>query len=583
MPDSHASALRPIVNLTIEVSPPMDVLVEAETGNRICATVEKEFAALFAQLGLPARPIVGIVLRPAGTANLPVVWPRLRVHGKQCRYPAGLPLLLFSYVFETHLRLVPEGDMLTQLLASPFEENSRLMEWFALIFLEAVKRRPSILLNEEVTNAYAVQMPASADDGWTKQLTLLQEILEIVLDQRISIADIVTVDRVLREHRAKGGSKLDTAERLITNLKPAIIEVRLHPDYLKSLTIGENDKGIFKTLREGLFHELGIKFPTFRFTPTSGLKPNSFSFTINHLAAAPRHGLLNNQALISASPADLGTMAAEAAINPANGNDASVVDTSFLSSLPATHAVWSPMGYLILCLAADLREHAASLINTEYTNSQLTLLEAAFPALTAAAFARYSLEDLTRLLRGFAAECLSIRDLRTVLGAALDFDCIHTDYRYIILDDRLPVSSLTSSPSHRELIAYVRMQMKRSVSYAQNRTKSLAVYVLSIEFEDHLHKRMLERDNSGNPGVAFSDAVGDAGRDALLEALRKEFNSTNPFGPMYPLLTTSEIRPWVKSLTSADFPRLSVLSYQELTADMQLQVIGRISPEVSHR
>jgi type III secretory pathway component EscV len=109
------------------------------------------------------------------------------------------------------------------------------------------------------------------------------------------------------------------------------------------------------------------------------------------------------------------------------------------------------------------------------------------------------------------------------------------------------------------------------------------VYVLSIEFEDHLHKRMLERDNSGNPGVAFSDAVGDAGRDALLEALRKEFNSTNPFGPMYPLLTTSEIRPWVKSLTSADFPRLSVLSYQELTADMQLQVIGRISPEVSHR
>ena len=42
------------------------------------------------------------------------------------------------------------------------------------------------------------------------------------------------------------------------------------------------------------------------------------------------------------------------------------------------------------------------------------------------------------------------------------------------------------------------------------------------------------------------------------------------------ILTSAEIRRYVRRLVEGEHPRLAVLSYQELSAETQLQPLGRI-------
>ena len=54
---------------------------------------------------------------------------------------------------------------------------------------------------------------------------------------------------------------------------------------------------------------------------------------------------------------------------------------------------------------------------------------------------RFSIEDLTRVLRALLAEKCSIRDLRSILEKILLFETIAFDtQKFIVVDDRLAVT-----------------------------------------------------------------------------------------------------------------------------------------------
>jgi len=546
--------VKPIVSVTVEVVAPFGALAATEHAEHIRLAVEKEFAALLSMLGLPARPVVYIGRPPEDTPETNTIWPQLRVNDKPCGYPDDLPLLAYGYVFSVPLRLAGRNEIASRLLEP--ESAERLQEWLALTLVEAVKRQPGILLNEEVAAAYAAEIAGGS---------VSEDVLKTVLDQHISLADVSTVTQVVRESESERG----LAEKLITALKPDTIEVCLPPDYLRSITIAGGDRGIFKTLTDGVFYETGVRFPRFRFVPAPDLKPNSFCFRINHLTTPARCGLAPDQSLINVLAAGLTHINAVPALNPANGNETSVVDTAH-SKMPGDPMVWSPMGYLILSLAAELRDKAHCLVDVQYTEAQLNTLGMVFPKLTNAVRERFPVEDVTRLLRALASEGVSLLDLRSILGAVLEFDYILVDSRYISLDDRLPISSPRSAPLDRDLVAYVRMQMKRGISHSHNRSGgTLGVYLLAGEFEDRLYKEM----GQSTAGDSYSSA------GVLVAELRRQFGNTNPLGVYYPMLTTAEVRPFVRSMVAADFPRWPILAYSELTTDIKVSPMETINPK----
>jgi type III secretion protein V len=100
----------------------------------------------------------------------------------------------------------------------------------------------------------------------------------------------------------------------------------------------------------------------------------------------------------------------------------------------------------------------------------------------------------------------------------------------------------------------------------------LIVYLLDPEIE-----RMLSPHPVLGTGEQRRTELAESARDKILEALRDEVGAY-PLSASAPvILTTIDVRPALRDLIAHEFPRLPVLAYQELSPEMNIQPIARIS------
>ncbi len=188
----------------------------------------------------------------------------------------------------------------------------------------------------------------------------------------------------------------------------------------------------------------------------------------------------------------------------------------------------------------------------------LEQLSQVYPALVAAARGRYRMEEITGVLRDLAAEGVSVRNLRLILETLLDYDRIPADASgYIVFDDRL-VSRSTGAAS---LTSFVRTGLKSYLSSKYAPARNLQVYILGSEIEKAI---------SGGEGAA---AMED---EALLATMRREILIPDASTPPV-LLTTTEMRPVVRQMISAEYPWLSVVAIEELLLDLNVEPLGRLT------
>jgi type III secretion protein V len=122
------------------------------------------------------------------------------------------------------------------------------------------------------------------------------------------------------------------------------------------------------------------------------------------------------------------------------------------------------------------------------------------------------------------------------------------------------------------LTEYVRSSMKRyiSVRYTGGRD-TLFVYLLDPEIEDVI-RGAIRRTSTGSflsldPAIAHD----------ILDAIRREIANVPPSAQKPVVITDMELRRFVRKMVELEFPTLSVLSYQELTPELNVQPVGRIS------
>jgi type III secretion protein V len=393
---------------------------------------------------------------------------------------------------------------------------------------------------------------------------------------KISIADKQIVMEILKEGLDKGEAQADITEDLIVALRPNVVEIQLTEATLRFLTSvdPENKVGKFSMMREGLFYESGARYPDFQFVPNEGFKPNSFAFKINHLTLLPRIGLSMNKYLVNdtCDRLELLNIKGVPAINPANGNECCVISSSDLNVAEQSgFTTWDAMGYLVLSLATGLKDENACFLNCETVNDHLYQLEAAFPALVRAASEKVSLEQITRVLRKLIAEEIGIRDLRLILEQMLDYDYIITNpAELIIFDDRLPTvvqPDETWLNDSTNLTSFVRTGMKRYISHKFKRGQNtLIVYLLDPAIEEMISAHQ----NRKTP-------LDEKSRDLILKAVRAEVEPSWKTTSTPTILTTVDVRPALREILVAEFPHLPVLAFKELSPDMQIQPIARIT------
>jgi type III secretion protein V len=585
----------PEVPLWIEIAPSLSETLDVANPltEAIRRDISRRVADLLVALGIPGTPAVQIRDLKANSIRSGEVL-RVYVNGMLCRYPDELLRLVYGYVNGNY----PDPGLdLPKILAGLSEippdrsgaadaDFQRKVEFLGLACANIIKMQPAALLGPEQVAAYIAILPSPPDKPDWQSLpffqdpNILRSILGEALNMKISIADHRAVTETLGQ--AHGRSTEDIIEDLIVALRPEQIEIQLPSEDLRRMTRDHVKDGpaMFPFLRDGLFEELGLNYPKFRFAVTEELKQGHFAFKINHLTTMPLIGLRPDQLLANDTPDRLSMQGidGEATINPATGHPASVINSDKKDLAEALGlTTWDQIGYLILSLAEALRKNSACFAHREAIQAQLNQLKLEFPALVSAVVDRFSIEQLTRILRALVAEEISIRNLRLILERLLEYDYGFSDsYRYLVLDDR-PTAYGQLNAARRDdldsLVSFLRAGMKRQIGnkYARG-SQTLVVYLLDQWFEQSVLGNQSPQAGEDRQTPPEDDLI-----DNILEAIRQEIAFLPLTAQRPSILTSIAVRPYLRRLIAAEFPRIPVVAYQEVAPDLNIQPVARIS------
>jgi type III secretory pathway component EscV len=552
----------PALAITFNLGPALsEVSANPSAEAQLRRSTEQAVAVLLETLGIPGRPHVDMLAEPKTDMDNHTALFDLTVNGKPCRFSNDLVLQAYSYVNGTPLapfeRLHTLPNWLSEdLAASTPAPEDRASALLSLVCREALTHQAGLLLGPAQAERYRADL-ALAD---TTPVERLLPILRRVVDLRISIADRATVARVLSNEFASNHSAEEAAEHLIAALRPAAIEVRIEPAYLRQLTLENVAKGaeMFPFMRDGLFVELGITLPDFHFVPDATLKPGAFAFTINHLRTLPLIGLPLDTILVNDTAERLRLMniAGTPTTNPATMQPGSLVERANKDMLEAAGlTTWDQMGYLILCCAAVLRRSGHVLVDRELADAMLKQLGRDFPELERLTRAYVALDALTVVLRALVAEELSIRNLRRILERLIEYEvCIDAD-----------------RPGER--VEFVRASLRNAIAHKYARgTKTLVVYLLDPEMEQALANYPTPEPTRRPP-----EGLGNALYVRLAGAVRNELRRLPPTAQLPVILTKDSLRAAVRATLAQEFPRLAVVSYADISPDQNIQPVARIS------
>jgi flagellar biosynthesis component FlhA len=191
---------------------------------------------------------------------------------------------------------------------------------------------------------------------------------------------------------------------------------------------------------------------------------------------------------------------------------------------------------------------------------------------------RWSLGEMTRVLRELLDGGLAIRDMRTVLERLRRFDTINADAdSETVFDERLPVDGpLPDTPlaRARELARFVREGMSDFIgSRFSFGTDTMVVYLLDPKFEQ-LALDAAPDDFEGDIERPEAEETLELLRDAIWEQL----SELPPAATTPVMLTSRRARTAIRRLIAPELPDLRVVRYSEIPADLNVMPVARIEP-----
>jgi len=334
--------------------------------------------------------------------------------------------------------------------------------------------------------------------------------------------------------------------------------------------------GMLSMMTDGLFYELGLVFRLPTILVDDALSPPWFRCEWNDLRLPPQRGMDDQSVLVNdtAERLRLLNIKGEEAVNPANGSECAIIDKSYQAiAQQAGLTTWDSRGYAVLALSATIRRAAAALVNRSLYDLYVLRLRDFSPDVVSSLEGAIEPDFVVQVLRGLLAEEITVRDLSSILQAILELRSIvnidsgeyilfapPTGGMFLDLHRKQPSELIPA-----DYVEFVRWSLKRYISHKYTRGQNtLIVYLITQDAEKLL---------------ARPDQLDFGAEAAILQAVRDELGSLPPTAQTPVILTASTVRRRLQRLVSTEFPRLAVLSYQELSPDMNIQPIARITPE----
>ncbi|MCK6545017.1 type III secretion system export apparatus subunit SctV [Myxococcota bacterium] len=351
---------------------------------------------------------------------------------------------------------------------------------------------------------------------------------------------------------------------LTDRLAPTVVPIGIDLDPVLSLALGFEDEEsddeaelvatYIPQLRDALYLETGVRFPGVRVRPhMKNLPESSFMVRINDVPVL-QDRLPGDHFLATAHPDKLVRLGitAQAVQHPVSKAKMSLItkeQKEVVESAGVT--VWNGSGMIALYVASVLRKRAKDFIGLQEVSDTIERLEKAYPALVKEVIPKVvTLSQLVSVLRRLVDEGVCIRDMKSIIEALGEFGTRDGDGLFLTEKVRAALGS----------------QLAHSYAGLENR---LAVLLLDPVIEEtiagsisqNMHGQVL----SMEPEICRS----------IVQTVAASLQPMVAKGKRPVILTSAEIRRFVRKLLETDLPQVAVLSYDELPSDLTVQPMGR--------
>ncbi|MDR2441943.1 MAG: type III secretion system export apparatus subunit SctV [Deltaproteobacteria bacterium] len=307
------------------------------------------------------------------------------------------------------------------------------------------------------------------------------------------------------------------------------------------------------SLRRSLYIDLGVPFPGINLRPNPQLEGLSYVVEINEIPLS--RGTLEKGCVLVRDTVEnlsLFNIKAKKGVDFIPGlpsvwvNDS---DVSFLTRAGVRHLDHGRIISYHISLA--LSRHASFFLGLQETKRLLDKMEERSPDLVRELTRLLPVQRLAELLQRLVQERISIRDLRSILEALIEWTPKEKD---VIM-----------------LVEHVRGALKRQISYSYSSGLNLMpAIILDPQVEEAIRKAI--RQTSAGSFLALAPDTAKAIMNSTRQAFQKY--QTREAKPV--LLASLDIRRYVRRLVENDFYDLAVLSYQEITPEITVQPLERI-------
>jgi type III secretion protein V len=306
-------------------------------------------------------------------------------------------------------------------------------------------------------------------------------------------------------------------------------------------------------LRRALYFDLGVPFPGINIRPNPGLDGLSYVLHLNEIPMS-RGKLEKGMSLVRDTAENLRMLGVEVKEGE--------------RFLPETDPLWVPDAQCarlvrvgITCmnharilayhLSLVLARHASSFLGLQETKYLLDRMEERSPDLVREATRLMPVQRIAEVFQRLVQEQVSIRDLRGILEALVEW-----------------------CPKEKDtvmLVEYVRTALKRQISYMYSRGQNMLPAILMEPGVEEIIRKSIRQTSAG----AFL-ALDPETTQRLMKAVNDAAGKYRT-GTQKPVLVVSmDIRRYVRRLIEGEHYELAVISYQEITPEISVQPINRI-------
>jgi type III secretion protein V len=296
-------------------------------------------------------------------------------------------------------------------------------------------------------------------------------------------------------------------------------------------------------LRDRVRAELGVHAPAI--AVGCGGEPGGWTLLVDEVPAASGRAP-PEEAVALLPPAELALAGIDAAPerDAITGRLASRIPADVAPRASALASVHGPLERALAGCGAGLARSAHLLLGVQEAQALLDGLEPSAPALVREASRQLPPALLAEVLRRLVEEGVSIRPLRTILEALLEAG-----------------GGSRGAPALAEA---ARRALRRHIGHRCAGAGPLAALLLDPRAEGALRDALAGEALALDPSIAA----------VLLDALEREV-ARHEAPPV--LLASSDVRRALRSLVAPRFPRVAVLSYDDLPPDLPVRPVGRLS------